>query len=627
MIHSAYIFRSAQEIEGLFDTFFNGFFFVKGLPLFFQIAVMALYPIACAFAYFETLEKKKIFGVGARVCAVLSFVLVSVLVFQPCDELFVNLKHSLNLAEVGKFSFSQVHAIEGTVDFLPYFMIGLLGKMGLPLVELSFLLSLFGGVLCILALSRILEKFQVPFGRTWGKVFFCCYAPLCFNSSHGFATTLFAAAILWSFYLFCMTPHKVWGLSVAALIPLIRVEGIWFLVLFFVGFVLPQFRKRFSSVLLAAGGLFLPFLFLSLFRYHRFGSAIPSPVLYKSAIGNLFFFLIGLRNLVADLIANYGFFAMAVICLMLRLVPKRERNALSPLFLLLVILVLFTLPYYLSGGDWFPAAWGRYMLPFSLAVSCTSIIAGQRLIPVIFEKFSLKQLIGPFFLSLPLITAAITFGSYSRLLEDVFAARKTLANINFSKSARTSFRVHYLSQLGNHLGKTTSANTVIGSSEIATIMYFAKREAFDFLGITNPEIIDEPLRSPKLYRRAPKDNELPYLIFKRVKPETLAKYRPPILYTFDFIPSDLASYISFSELNDEKIFEIVNRWEIKFRGLLQPVYGGLGNILKLGYRPFIVLYDNHFASMYFVASEAVGEHLAFMKKEGLEGGLVEKRVR
>lgn len=624
MIHSAYIFRSPNEVEGIFDSFLQGLYFVKGIPLIVQLMVLTLFPLACLLAYLELVQKEARFGKVSRVLSITSLCLSVMLLIQPWDELFINLLHARNWIEAGTFSFSKLHAVEGTVDFLFYFAIGLLGKIGFPLLETTFALSLLGGILCVWVLSLLLEEYQVPYGKTWGFVFFSGFAPLCFNSSHGFSTTIFAASILWAFYLITAAKKEILGLFVLGLVPLIRMEGAWFSVLFFVLFLVPLYKKVPSKLVLAFAMAFVPFGALSLWRQLYFGSMVPPPIHFKSAFGNLFFFLIGLRNLMADLITNYAWISAVVIGVSFGVLSKKERQPFQSLFKFVALLLCFTFPYYLSGGDWFPAVWGRYLLPLSLSIFLTAIVVGNKLLPKFWGKVSQQEIIIPYLLSLPVIAVVLTTGSYPRLFEEVFTYRKTLANTQVKKTVRTNFRVQYLSELGTHLKMTSPENAVIGSSEIATISFHANRETLDLLGLTNPEIFNEPLRSPSLFRRIPKDNELPYLIFKRVNPTLVEKYRPDFIYTFDFIPKDLAEHVGYNELSNQRIFEILARWEIKFRGLLKPLYGGLENLLKLGYRPVIVTYENQFCAMYFVSSEAIANHIALMKRAGLEGGLVER---
>src|SRR5262249_8495141 len=142
------------------------------------------------------------------------------------------------------------------------------------------------------------------------------------------------------------------------------------------------------------------------------------------------------------------------------------------------------------------------------------------------------------------------------------------------KYKRTNHRIHYLSQVGYHFGTTSAPDEVIASSEVATIMYYAKRETLDLLGITNPEIIAAPLRTPAhLLRRIPDSDELPYLIFKRVNPGLVEKHEPAYVYTFDFDIKDIMKEKEFEELTDQDLFVAIQRWERRFRDLHGPLYG------------------------------------------------------
>jgi hypothetical protein len=155
-------------------------------------------------------------------------------------------------------------------------------------------------------------------------------------------------------------------------------------------------------------------------------------------------------------------------------------------------------------------------------------------------------------------------------------------------------------------------------------MYFARREALDLLGVANPEVATAPLRQfPSLLRRFPDRPELPYLIFKRLQPDLLARHRPPYLYTFDFMMRDHVKEVPHDEINNRDIFKGLHRWELKLGPLVDSLYGGLDKILALGYRPVIVSYANDFLSLYFVSEDARERHLARLRELGLEGGWAE----
>ncbi len=196
-----------------------------------------------------------------------------------------------------------------------------------------------------------------------------------------------------------------------------------------------------------------------------------------------------------------------------------------------------------------------------------------------------------------------------------------MAKLFDKKTGRGHYRIQHLSQLGYHLRATTEQKDVIASSEIATIMFFAHRETLDLLGLVNPEIIAQPLRPPpQILRRFPVESELPFLIFKRIKPGLVAEKKPEIIYTFDFILRDLLEEIPFQEVTDADVFKALGRWDYNLKGLVEPLYGGVQELWRMGYRPIVVFYKNAFCSMYFVSPEILQRHLSTLERAGFQGG-------
>lgn len=211
-----------------------------------------------------------------------------------------------------------------------------------------------------------------------------------------------------------------------------------------------------------------------------------------------------------------------------------------------------------------------------------------------------------------------------KYFEHLFGHRRTLAKIHPPTIGRGHYRIQHLSQLGLHLGATLRPEDVIASSEVATIMYFARRETLDLLGVANAEIARSPVRdAPSLLRRFPQVSELPYLIFKRIRPDLVASKKPEILYTFDFMWRDLMPETDPEELTEELFFTAVHRWERKLGGLMDVLYGGVGKLIELGYQPVVVRYSNHFLSMYFVRADRMEPHLKRLEELGFKHRIFE----
>jgi hypothetical protein len=150
-------------------------------------------------------------------------------------------------------------------------------------------------------------------------------------------------------------------------------------------------------------------------------------------------------------------------------------------------------------------------------------------------------------------------------------------------------------------------------------MYFSNRRGLDTLGLTNKEVAHLPLRkTPTLFRNLPSRYELPSLIFKRIQSNLIEKYKPDILFTFDFMLRDIIKEVPFNEMDDDKVKVSLKRWQKKMEGLVEPLYGGLSNIRRLGYSPIIVFYSNGFCSLYFVSQEVRQRHKAILISQGFK---------
>ncbi len=598
MLDTAYVYRSAREITGLYDHLFGGLFLIWGLPFALQLLVFGglIVGIAACLKYRDGGEAK--WERVVRVCAIVGFLSSALLTFHPWDELFTNLRHAEHWAQDGLFSYNRFQKIEGTVDLLFYLLVGLVSRTGLPVVEAAFSLSALGGWLIVAAARQALRdrnRHELIPPVTLAVAFF---PPLLFNSASGFSATLFSAAILWS--LVCALKRGPAALLyfLMAVIPLIRFEGLYWTALLaaYLFFTAPR-EKRLSNL---AGPLaaVVPFVLITLWRLQTFGHVVPTPARFKATWGSPFFLGVGVTSLLTDLVATGTLASLVIVFLSY---PRKKT-----IVRLLALLPLYVFPYYLTGGDWFPCYWGRFLLPVTMAAFFLAAVA------------MLQAKRGMVLLLLYLIPIAWPFYSLTRWAQVNFSPRWIIANPHEISVNKSLTRVHHLSQLGRHLELTTEANDVVASSEVSAVMYFAKREALDMLGVANPEIADQPLRAtPSLRRKLHGRPELPHRIFRREQPDLIEKHRPAILYTFDFIPRDIMPEVAFEELDDAALVKIIRRWERRIGGLVDPLYGGFGRLTKQGYRPIVILYANKFCSLYFVHETSFARHTAKLKADGM----------
>jgi hypothetical protein len=604
------IFRATVSIPGLFDTLFGGLFLWKGLGIGLQLGFVVCICLSLLCAYRATFRRNPTLGMAANVFGLIGLLFSTLLLVQPWDELFVNLRHPLNFAEVGRFSFNQASNIEGTVDFLPYFLMGLLKRIGLPLIETAFFQSFLGSALCIWAGRALLMAWNFPSARYWAVPVLSLSGPLLLNAGTGFTTTLFCSCILWAVF-HCLYGRPLLGTLLLALLPLIRPEGAWFTLL--MGFYLLNSREAKKKTVLATLFSFLPIVLLSIWRLKTFGSAIPIPIQYKATPGNPFYMAVGLRNFGTDLIATGTLFWMMAIALTW---PSLQRKFAKALWIE-GLLILFVLPYYSSGGDWFPPAWGRYLFPlvfFSLLLGIACLT--QFFLTV--ERTPERSWISGALILVFVLHQLPAYGAYHRISEYLFSSRRVLGDVTLKKKRRMNYRIHSLSQTGEHLRRSTLPTDILGTSEIATLSYFSQLETLDFLGLANPEIAKQPLRPrPDLVQTPTEEMDLPHLIFKRVYPELLEKNRPQFLFLFDLQVGDLTKDVPFYEWDDETLRRAFLRWQRSYSRLVHSLYGGFEKMAKLGYQPIIVCYKNEHCSLYFSSKERFQSHSQKLKELGL----------
>jgi len=606
-----YLFKTPSDLEGLFDSFFKGLFLVKGVPIFFQLGFLVCFAFACIMAKCFQKNPTKLSERLCLLATLTGLILAAFLLYQPWDEGFIFLRHSLHLGDSGNFSFNRGSRIEGIVDFLPFFILGILSKFGLPLLETGFWMGVLGGWLCILAGRRILLLLNIPEARAWSYPLLLVYPPLLLNVSNGFPVLIFSASILWA-VIFLFFEKSWWrGCFFLSLVPLFRIEGLWFLILCLLFWILSlRSTQPWRKITLGSVIVFLPAALLTVWRWQYFGSPLPVPVIYKSSPGHLLYSLLGLRNLLMDLTAT------GAILFFLPLFQKPSQSIRKNLVDSLgLLLFLFSLPYYVSGGDWFPAAWGRYLFPFAFFSFIKAI--GWCLD----SRRSLISLDRPYILGsclLFMMIILLPFGSVPKIWQELLSHRSTLAGLTRKKGGQSNYRIQQLSQLGTHLFRTTPTDTVIASSEIATIMYFANRECLDLLGLTNIEIARSPLRtSPQLFSKLKSSPELPYLIFKRLNPDILFKHRPQIVYAFDFFLKDLLKNEDLGAITESELVKATSIWNRQFEKMNFTLFGGVERLQKAGYVPVIIQYGDTFHALYFVSEEAKKEHFEKMVGSGM----------
>ncbi len=597
-----YLYKTTRPAVSVYDSLFGGMFENQSLFLILKV----LFPLVIVLTLTSLfLEKKKgceRFSLIRKGGMWLGFVIGVILLNDPWDEVFTNLRHSLNFVHSGHYSFQIFQNVEATVDFLVYFLLGVLGKLGLPLVESCLLQSLLGGILCLVAVHRILQKTVAE--KWWadlGVVLVSLYPALGYNSASGFGTTFFAADVLWGFYLLFLTPKRTLGIFLLSLLPVIRFEGTGLLLILLAFEAFFRWKEKRSSSLffpvrrfaLNAGIAIWPALILAWYRFYTFGDWVPAPVHYKASL-DWEYLKMGLGNLNSDLFFGFLWFALPVTILGFWigrggfLAKRKTHNEVLALFGFALCCFVFTLAYYLSGGDWFPY-WIRYLFPFAL----TFLTLMFSVLSYAFNSLALKtRPVAGVTLVVAFLTYSLTTPARATWVHEVAQLRVF---------PRGDARISDLSKVGHHLGMTTRPSDEIASSELSTLMYFADRDALDLFGVSNPEIYSRPLLIPA------------HCMMRRFRPfDLIDRHRPAIVWphstysTNFYTKAPLKEVLLQFKLNEHSVSEFNYDY-----------FGGVPHVQRLGYSFVGVQYADFFLA-YLVSPEALGAHLKKMESLGFE---------
>ncbi len=410
------------------------------------------------------------------------------------DELFVNLMHSFNFAQFGSFSYRVHPPTEGTVDFLPYFLVGLLGKVGaVRSIDAILILTLLGNVLVIVS-GTILT-------------FLCCRSkmasaavalilgllPSLWNvGATGFTAGIFTGLILVAFCLYQSGKIKS-SYAVFSILTLVRTEGSLFLLVWagiqLISALLSNHKDKgkilrsISSSLIVAS---VPFLITLLVRYFYFGYPVPNPITFKNTSFDIHYMIGGFVKLMNEMIFTNLDLILGTLAMMLFLLWKNKLSQFKILLTMTSATFIFVLPYFIGGGDWFPQNWTRYIMPLiPVSVVCAYAAITLLLKHKLEGSKGAKGLIAFSYCSL-----AFFFFFRAPLSQENLLS----TSIDTAKRAPVLWtRIDSLSQMGLFLKSFLPSESIIASPEEATIMYFAERSPLGLLGTTTPSIAQTPL--------------------------------------------------------------------------------------------------------------------------------------
>lgn len=421
--------------------------------------------------------------------------MVSLRVSTGWDEFYLNLRHSQNLMLHGSYSLNAFERVEATVDLLPLAAAGMVSRVsGHSPDDLLLLMGLLGTLLLLSAASAFV--WRVTRSLTTGILvgaWIATLPPVLHIGATGFTATLFSGLLLWTLYAF-LELRGPWSFRAyvnLGLLPLVRIEslavgaGTWCGVVVRSVWRHRRDRRGFHHWLRRSGrilgwrgiAVFLPFLAMSAIRALVFGFPIPLPVLHKAAEGDLAYLRAGIMQF-HDVTEILGL--GPVILLAALLLPGFFGSRGWRYTVAFAALGLMSCGYVMGGGDWFPASWARYWLPM-LAFTLVCIACALHLVLRVSGRVSRTFAVGG------LILVATALG---------YEAPRSAARAIVTRAAAGGSgwgRVDSLASLGRLLSLTTDSTWRIASSEVATIMYFARRDVVGLLGVENPDIALAPI--------------------------------------------------------------------------------------------------------------------------------------
>lgn len=531
-------------------------------------------------------------------------IIASIRLSQGWDEFFINLRHAYMLLHYGVYSINANTMIEGTVDLLPLLFTALMGKIGINLVSAFIITSLAGNATVVVFTFLITNTLTKD--RTWALIASLVvglYPNVLWVGASGFSAVFFVGWMLAAAYFLLFTKLRLAGLLLLSTLTLLRTEGVIFACLMLVYTTIfkpaPNFlptaswRTRVVRTLIDASIVIAPFICSAAIRYAVFQHAIPNPISFKNSHFDRGFFSAGVGRF-SEMISIHDIHLMALaITLLLAAnfviwrMNGRSPEALSKIKNLLglgLIILIFILPYYAGGGDWFPKYWNRYGLPFNI----TAMIVFFTLFYWAFDIYAKSWLK---YSALLVFSFVLVFGyqkaAQNRRENSVY--NNTISELTNPSSGRWQ-RVDNFSSLGQFLRDNLPADAVVSSPEEATIMYFSEKEMIGLLGVSNPQITTMPFQPYEPGR----------IDHRRRAHATIYIFRPDVIALFD--PVMTGDFFATDNLN-EKIHSslIAGLFNQSMVDIAYYRVGSFAALEKMGYRHVTISFADRLFSIFVSA--------------------------
>lgn len=565
--------------------------------------IKGLVLIVMVFIFVSALVLNRTKHVLARYVFLSSVIAVSLVlalrVGEGWDEFFINLKHSYNLAHHFLYSANVDSRIEATVDLIPFAAAGLIALLTpLNAADAALMIGLSGSVIVIIVgylfVRGVSSGNELPAITT--SILLAIFPPIVYVSGTGFMSVLFTGMILLAGYWLIVLKGKWTNRAVIllGLLCLFRIEGVILAIFVWLGmtlsFIVTSVGVNARRVYIFKGTrilakrlaiILVPFISISLIRLITFGHAIPLPVTFKNANGDFHYLKAGMLYF-HNLVSYFQFDILVALTgiLVIMFVLNLGRRAL----IFTISVVLFSMVYLTGAGDWFPDYWARYLAPM-LTLLLILIVASV----FWFARKAGPRMGGIYFIIL-MIMAGFLIGTHG---EDENAYKRLSADAK--REYNRWLRIDRLAAFGNYLRKTTPDDAVISSPEMAAIMYFARRDLLDLLGIANEDIATAEL--DPLYKAD--------RVHRKRNIETLAKHRPEIIALWEmsfYLDSDFD--LSDNLLIQERVQSAAldqKKLDVSFYRAGSSLY-----LQSLGYQPLVVAMKN--TLFYYWAHNSIRDH-------------------
>ncbi len=581
--------------------------FLSGTNLLFLLLSFVLFKLALKWEskrlpVFERLHLHTPLVLAALAGALLT-IRLSLRLSEGWDETFINLRHSWMLGENLKYSANAQEYIEATVDFLTFFSAGLFSRLGANPFLAMMLINWVGVPLVLYSLGLWVWKLTKQFKLSVFVVFlFSLFPPFLYISSTGFTAVLFVSVLCFGLQnLYASYQNQARGLWVLSILPLIRIEGILFNFFIFLDLIWARIKSKqgfsFKNDLILGLRLSAPFIALSLFRKLYFGHWVPTPVTFKNAGLSLEYIRVGFEQFWTS--AQCFYLDILLLFFLFGLLSKVWRKLIeTSLLKVWMMTFLFTLPYFTGGGDWFPIYWNRYMLPLTLMSYLLVIVSLYWAWP---RQGQSKMAVQQFTAWILLLGASFfilkdTPGKRENSILQI-TAQKLLENKNRWE------RVDRLAALGLLFEQSLRPSDVIASSEMATIMYHAKKDLLDLMGIANPDVAKKPL-----------DPQSPgNVLARKHAPEVIVQKLPAVIALYEMAQHRSNATTDIHNFKEQKAIFDKLFWPLQELGEYRA--GPYSKLVDLGYSHMVVLTPNFFFN-YFIHSSAKPHHVSRLNALG-----------